>query len=246
MIHRQFVVLGRHHVTDQLGDRPRNFGSRGAGSDDHEVQGALVHEGGIPVGIFEDRQDPRPQPLRILEGVQREQVLRAGRVEEVRLAPGGENEEVPGGRLGTGERHGLRLGVGGRDLAELHADARVLPEQLTDVHRHIGGRELIRRHLVQERQELVVVVLVDQGDMHVVVVLRELFRAADPGEPGAHDHHFCWCAHARSPPSVLLAIPQAPVHWRHALAPMTGHPLADRPAGIGRQLVPQRPDMPRR
>ena len=62
-----------------------------------EVQRALVDQRRVAVGVLEDAEDPRAQPLRVVERVEREGVLRGARgAEEVRLRAGGEDERVAG------------------------------------------------------------------------------------------------------------------------------------------------------
>ena len=56
----------------------------------------------IPVGLLEGLDDPGPQALRVVERVERERVLGAGRPEEVRLRPGRQDEVVPGVGLAGG------------------------------------------------------------------------------------------------------------------------------------------------
>src|SRR5262249_25725010 len=64
--------------------------------------------------------------------------------------------------------------------------ARVLAESLADVERDVARGELRCRDLVQQRLELMVVVLVDQGGPDVV--LRQLPRASEPRESRPDDH----------------------------------------------------------
>jgi hypothetical protein len=54
--------------------------------------------------------------------------------------------------------------------------------------RDVARRELRGGHLVEQGLELVMVVAVDQGDRHVLVV-GESLRAPEAREPAADDHH---------------------------------------------------------
>ena len=66
-------------------------------ADDDEVQRALVDQRRVAVGVLEDAEDPRAQPLRVVERVEREGVLVGARgAEEVGLRAGGEHERVAG------------------------------------------------------------------------------------------------------------------------------------------------------
>ena len=64
---------------------------------------------------------------------------------------------------------------------------RGLREDRSDRSGDVGRPELGGRDLIEERLELLVVVTVDE--CHGDVVLRELLRASNTGEAGAHDHH---------------------------------------------------------
>ena len=54
-----------------------------------------------------------------------------------------------------------------------------------------------------------VVVLVDEGDVDILVIFANSLAPADAGETRTDDHDLCGSFHARPPPSIPLAIPQA-------------------------------------
>jgi hypothetical protein len=96
------------------------------------------------------------------------------------------------------ERH---AGVGPAHLPVLQVDLLDLPEH--DVHvllaaedpadreRDVRRGQRGRRHLVQQRLEQVVVVLVDED--HVDRAAVQLLHQVDPGEPGTdHDQTLAW------------------------------------------------------
>ena len=88
----------------------------------------------------------------------------------------------------------------------------VLAEQAAQRPHHVAGGELSRGHLVQQRLELVVRVLVDQRDRHAGVA--EVLRAGDAGEAGAdHDHvgGGAWPQSKTCPCSYRSAAPAASV-----------------------------------
>ena len=141
----------------------------------------------VSLGALEQLEDPRAQPSRVVEGVQGEDVLGAGRAEEVRLASRREHQVVAVDRSAVVERHrpGIRVGRGHIGLHYL--DRIVLLVQLAEVDLYIDAGELEGRHLIEQRQELVVVVPVDQRDPRMVRVLRQLVGAPEPGEPTPDD-----------------------------------------------------------
>jgi hypothetical protein len=110
----------------------------------------------------------------------------AGGVEEVGLAPRGQDQVGARELLPVVQAHGEGGRICGDDLGHLEVDVGVLPELLADRDRDVGRGELRGRHLVQEREELVVVVAVDHRHPHVIV-LRELLRAADAREASSND-----------------------------------------------------------
>ena len=179
----------------------------------------------VAVGRLEHLQDPRAQPRRVVERVERERVLlRAGGAEEVRLRAGGQHERVAREALAVGERDRARRRVERGHLAELDVDVLVVAEQLAQRERDVARRELRGRHLVEQRLELVVVVAVDQRDAHAVLA-REPLDAADAGEAAADDDHVPLLAavvtrHARAPAPRARA-PMRSSRWsptRSALA----------------------------
>ena len=65
-----------HRRRDHLGQGAGNLDARRAAAHDHERDGAVVGPPRVPVRLFERLDDPGPQTFRIVEGVEREGVLR--------------------------------------------------------------------------------------------------------------------------------------------------------------------------
>ena len=182
------VVPLRHHLVHEVGERSGGLHSGRARADDHEVERAPLDELGVVRRFLEQLEDSCAQPLRIGHRIQRQCVLLgAGRAVEVRPRASGDDEVVAGERLPIACRHGLRVRVDPRDLELAHLHRRGLREDRSDGSGDVGGPELGSRDLIEERLELLVVVTVDE--CHGDVVLRELLRASNTGEAGAHDHH---------------------------------------------------------
>jgi hypothetical protein len=174
------------HLVDEVGDGACGLDAGRAGTDDDDVERALVDAGRVAVGGLEDLDQPVAQRLGVVDGVEGEGVLLgAGRVEEVRSRPGGEHQEVTTERLPVGGRHRPCRRVDRCHGRLLDVDALVAGEDAPQWPGDVGHGQLRRRHLVQERLELVVVVLVEQG--HVDLVLGQLLGTADAGEATADD-----------------------------------------------------------
>ena len=185
----QVVVLGGHRLVDQVGQRPGRFDAGRPAAHDHEVQRALVDQRRVPVGLLEDGEDARAQPLRVVERVERERVLAAPGVrKKLGCEPAANTiasplNDWPSVVVTVCDAGSTRL-----DLGELDVDVRVAVEQLAQREGDVARRQLRGRHLVEQRLELVVVVAVEQRDPHVVV-LGQPPRAADAGEAAADDDH---------------------------------------------------------
>ena len=111
---------------------------------------------------------------------------RPGCSEEVRLRPGCEHDDVAGERAAVVERERPGLGVGADDLGGLDLDVACVVEDLLEVEPDVRGSQLRRCHLVEQRLELVVAVLVDDGDADAVLA-GEALRAGDAREASADD-----------------------------------------------------------
>ena len=99
------AVLRGDRDREHVGDRARDLDARRTATYDHEVQSAALHQGRVAIDLLEEPEDARAQPGRVVERVQRERVLgRAGRAEEVRLRPGGQNQRVGGELLAVARR----------------------------------------------------------------------------------------------------------------------------------------------
>ena len=148
----------------------------------------LVDQRRVAVGVLEHAEDARAQPLRVVERVERERVLVGARgAEEVRLRAGRQHERVAGRSARPSVVVTVRVaGSIEATSASLTSMLASLAEELAQRVRDVARRELRGRHLVEQRLELVVVVAVDQRDVHVVV-LGQPPGAADAGEAAADD-----------------------------------------------------------
>ena len=105
--------------------------------------------------------------------------------EEVDLRAQPEHEVVVAERLELGELDAARVQVDRGHLVLVDTHVVLLVEEVADRVAHRRLLEEARGHLVQQRLEGVVVVLVDDHD--VGVALLQLLRSADPGEAAAED-----------------------------------------------------------
>ena len=112
-------------------------------------------------------------------------VRRPFHAEEIDLRPEPEDEVVVGQRLELLERHLAGIQVDGRDQVLVDPRVVLVVEKVAD--RVADGRllEQARRHLVQQRLERVVVVLVHDDDLDVALL--QLLRSADSGKASAED-----------------------------------------------------------
>ena len=186
----EVVVPLRHHLVNHVGEGSGCFHAGGAGADDHEVKRPLFEAARVEIGVFEQAQDPVAEVLRVERRVQREGVLgRSGNAEEVRLGAHRHDQMIPGERVAVRRGDGSRVDVDRDDLGELDVHRLVLAEETAQRAHHVARGKLGRGDLVQQRLELVVRVLVDQGDRHSG--LAEFLGAGDAGEPGADDDDAC-------------------------------------------------------
>ncbi len=180
------IPLG-HHLVHEVGERAGGLDARGAGTDDDEVQRAPLDARRVEVGILEQPQHAVAQDFGIDRRVQREGVLLGARdAEEVRFGTHGHHEVIAREPRAVVGGHGPGGRVDRHDLRELDIDAALLAEQSAQGTHHVAAVELSGRDLVQQRLELVVRVLVDEG--HVDTGGAEVLRARHSGEAGADDH----------------------------------------------------------
>ena len=110
-----------------------------------------------------------------------------GRPEEVRLGAGGQDEVVAGVRLAAARRRRPRHRIDGDDLGALRIERVEFGGDLAQRVGDVAGRQHRGRDLVQERLELVVVVLVDERDVQVRA-LGQVPGTGHAGKPATDDH----------------------------------------------------------
>ena len=179
------VVL-RKVAPVQLGESADALDPRRAAADDDHVQGAVVDQRRIAVGRLPTLDDVRPEPQRVLDGVERKGVLRgAAAAEELddRTQP---HHEI----VVLQRRHVRELHLAAVEIDRRHrrlVDGRVLLV-LEEVAQRMGDRRRVEepgRELVEHGLEAVVVVRVHQHDVDVRVL--ELAGSPETGEAAAED-----------------------------------------------------------
>ena len=143
-----------------------------SGADDDDVERALVDARRVVVGVLEDLEQPGPQRLGVVEGVEREGVLlgarACGRSSAATRRPARGSRRVNVWPSAVVTVRGRRVDGGHGELLDRRPSSS-LAEDRAQRPGDVGGRQLGRRHLVQQRLELVVVVPVDQRDGDVVL-----------------------------------------------------------------------------
>jgi len=157
-------------------------------TDDDDVQGAVVDQLRLAIRRFPGLQDMALQADRIGERVQRKRVFRRSLdTEEVHLGAEPEDEVVVGQGLELAETDLARVEIDRRDRVLVNARVRLLVNEVANRVADCRLLEQPRRHLVQERLESVVVVLVDEDD--VDVALLQLLHGTDAREAAADDQN---------------------------------------------------------
>ena len=210
-------VLVDHRRRDHLGEGAGHLDAGRAAADDDEVDGALVDPLRVAVGFLEGLDDPRRQALRVVERVEREEVLRArgARRSSAGIPPRGRGSRRRRSRRCRWSRSG-RPDRCATTVPRFASKSLVLRGDLAQRVRDVARDQHRRRDLVQQGLELVVVVLVDQRDGDVVV-RGECPSTRHAGEATTNDRRHGSARLAR-PPSI--------------------HPPGDGPGASGRD--PQR------
>ena len=173
---------------DQLRERARRSRPRRAAADDDEVERTLVDQ------LRLRARAPRRAGGRASASVRRRRASRAGtrapprpgcgRNSPARLRP--EPARRPSIVLPSASVTVRACRVDRHDLGLRTSTFSCSCEDPCEVEGDVAGGQLRGRHLVQQRLELVVAVLVDQGDADAVLA-GEPLGARDPGESAADD-----------------------------------------------------------
>src|SRR5262249_18137434 len=185
----EILVRVRHYVAYQLGEGAGYLHACGAPSNHHEIERAILDEFRVVSGVLKQLDEPGAHARGILERIEgKGELLRSRGLEEIRLRSGRQHQHVAAQGLTVVEDEGTVLEVGGSDCCLLHLHVGVLREDLGEVEGDVGRSELGRRHLVEQRLELVMPVAVDEG--HPGTPLSgEAFGAGQPCKAPADYHH---------------------------------------------------------
>ena len=166
LFHIQRPVVPPEWAPDQLGEGTRELHARGPATDDHKGQQPPAPlDIGLLCSPLKARQDLVAQGYALFERSEREGMRSRPRdSEEVGRAAGGQDLEIVGEHLAVGlhhlggEVHPLHIRHDELDVAPLSEDA---PHRIGDV----LGLQLRGGHLVEQREEGVVVVAVQQQNV---------------------------------------------------------------------------------
>ena len=187
MLERQLTVFLMGGRMSRIAKRTGHFGAGRTCSHNDEVQGAFLDERGIAFGSLKDRENARAQALGIMEGIQRVAVLVGPRcAEEVRLRPSRKHQKVALILLSVRSYRGTGCEVGGDNLGHYHVHIRVLFENTAQTESGIAGRQHGRGYLIEQRLELLIVILVEQCDPNIRM-RSQLAGTVQTGETATYD-----------------------------------------------------------
>jgi hypothetical protein len=84
--------------------------------------------------------------------------------------------------------HGASLGVGDCHLSHFDVHFGMAAKRLPKRRRHIASAQFLSGPLIQQRLELVEVVLIDERDPYLIA-LGQVAGTSEPGKSAADDHH---------------------------------------------------------
>ena len=175
------------HAVDELAQPAGGLDARRSPADDDDREvGPRPPGGDLTAGVLERRQQPRAQPDRVVQRLERYRVLvDAGDTEAGRHRPGGDDEVVVVQGDLVIDGHDAAVEVDRRHRAEHEARRFRAAQDAAHRKADVAGIEPGRRHLVQQRLERVEVVRVD--DRHVDRRMAQSLDDTQPTEPGP-DH----------------------------------------------------------
>jgi len=185
--HPHGLSLNRRDVPDEdlaapFGHRSGELDARGAAAGDHEGEAAVEKGGRVPRRPFERLEHARAKVYGFRQGLQEEGVLvHAG---DSKIAGGRascEQQVVEGQTASPVEAHDAILEVDGDGPALPESEVVLTAGDGPHLPRDLGHVEARRSHLVIERSERVVVVLIDDRDLGVG--LRSALAALSPANP---------------------------------------------------------------
>ena len=189
--HREVRVAVRHDVMHEVAERARDLDAGRATSDDDERQRAVVNKLGLGVGVRVQLQYPLSHVARVGEAVERKgELVRTLGMEEVGLCTGCQHEVVAGDRGAVGQGHTASVEIGGDRIGLDRGDTALTAEHLGVFERDVLASQFSGGDLVEEWLELLVPVLVYQGDLGPGF-LGERLGARHACETTANDHDLC-------------------------------------------------------
>ena len=182
------VVVALERVARQLGDRARQLDAGGAAADDDEGQLRALQRGVVLLlRALEGDEDPVADVERVAQALQPRCARSPLRVTEVeRLHAGGHNQEVVRQLVAARQPHHLRVRIDRVGLGHQHLGVLVPAQERAKRIADVGGLELGRGRLIEQRLKDVVVLPVDERDLNRRVPQRAHGR--EPAEATAEDH----------------------------------------------------------
>src|SRR5215471_3242712 len=189
VFHCQVRELLRHGHVDHIGQRSRDLCACSSSTHNHEIQRTLFQQLRVLAGILENGKDARAQPLSLFDAVEWICVLvRTFCAEKICLRSSRQHQEVSLVALAVLGGHSPSFGIDSSNHCHFHVDIGMAAESLTNGSRHIASTHLPRRQLVQQGLELLVVVLVNEGDADVTL-LGQFSRTSQAGKAATYNHN---------------------------------------------------------
>jgi hypothetical protein len=161
-------VTAGERLAGDLGDRAGHLDARRTAADHHEGQVLpLAIARWLALGPLEGHEDAAPDRHGVVERLQTRRVLGPGVVAEVGVGHARGDDEGVVRQRRTLPQHELAVVEShAHDIVEQHPDVGLAAEDPADGRRDVGRRESGGGHLVEQRLEQVMVVSIENHDLH--------------------------------------------------------------------------------
>src|SRR5262249_16772563 len=172
----------------QLRQRAGYFDASCSTAHDAERQRPFLDERGILVNGLKGFKDVLLEQKRILHGVERERMFgRTRRTKEIDHRPQSQNQVIVTDGLNAFRYNLLSGQIDAADHGLMESNVFSGVKKFADGKTDFSWRQLVSRHLVDQRLKGVIVMFVDYREIYIGV--SQAFERADTTEPGTQNHY---------------------------------------------------------